>query len=76
MNCTHFSKVILKPFLWDLGIKLNEHGIPEDEENFEEALRAVNYAVLPTTISTNVKEILNDNACINITSKVIDVYSC
>ncbi|XP_075229316.1 nedd8-activating enzyme E1 regulatory subunit APP-BP1 [Lycorma delicatula] len=51
------------------GIKVDEHGNPESEENFEEALRAVNYVVVPTTIPSSVKEILNDNSCINLTSK-------
>jgi len=48
----------------------NEDGVPEDEENFEEAIKAVNSAVNVTKIPSNVQEILQDSACINLTSKV------
>uniref|UniRef100_A0A1B6BZM3 NEDD8-activating enzyme E1 regulatory subunit n=1 Tax=Clastoptera arizonana TaxID=38151 RepID=A0A1B6BZM3_9HEMI len=51
------------------GIKKNEHGNPEEEENFEEAIHAVNFALLPTTVPKNIKEILNDESCINLTHK-------
>ncbi|KAF6201185.1 hypothetical protein GE061_005632 [Apolygus lucorum] len=51
------------------GIKMNEDGVQEYEENFEEALKAVNFAIAPTVVPNNVKEILNDYNCINLTSK-------
>uniref|UniRef100_A0A1B6EM87 NEDD8-activating enzyme E1 regulatory subunit n=2 Tax=Proconiini TaxID=565685 RepID=A0A1B6EM87_9HEMI len=50
-------------------IRRDEHGNPVDEENFEEAIRAVNFAVLPTSVPKHVEEILNDDCCINLTSK-------
>ncbi|KAL1117290.1 hypothetical protein AAG570_004616 [Ranatra chinensis] len=50
-------------------IRLNEDGVPEAEENFEEAIRAVNFATLPTGISKDVQDILKDDSCINLTSK-------
>lgn len=59
-----------------LGIRKNEHGNPEDEENFEEAVRAVNFAVLPTQIPKNIQDIINDDCCINLHSKVIQFPYC
>lgn len=53
------------------GIRKDENGIPIGEENFEEAIRAVNTCIRHTTVSGGIKEILNDNSCINLTSKVI-----
>ncbi|XP_014242902.1 NEDD8-activating enzyme E1 regulatory subunit isoform X2 [Cimex lectularius] len=50
-------------------LKKNEDGIPEAEENFEEAIRAVNFAIATTKIPSNVQNILNDDSCINLTSK-------
>lgn len=49
---------------------MNEDGVQEYEENFEEALKAVNFAVAPTTVPKSVQDILNDANCINLTSKV------
>jgi len=45
------------------GIRTNDEGVPEDEENFEEALRNVNTALLPTSLPDSVKTIFNDEAC-------------
>ncbi len=44
----------------------NEEGVPEDEENFEEAVAAVNTALSPTHVPAEVKEILDDDACLNL----------
>lgn len=60
--------------LFLLAIRKNEDGVPEAEENFEEAIRAVNYALVPTAIPKDIQDILNDNACINLTSKVIYIH--
>uniref|UniRef100_A0A8D8T1H8 NEDD8-activating enzyme E1 regulatory subunit n=1 Tax=Cacopsylla melanoneura TaxID=428564 RepID=A0A8D8T1H8_9HEMI len=51
------------------GIRKDENGIPLSEENFEEAIKAVNFALLPTTVPSSVANILNDNCCVNLTSK-------
>ncbi|XP_024943494.1 NEDD8-activating enzyme E1 regulatory subunit isoform X2 [Cephus cinctus] len=51
------------------GIRIDEHGIPIDEENFEEAMRAVNTCVSRTTVPSGVMEVLNDDRCINLTAK-------
>lgn len=44
------------------GIRKNEDGVPEDEENFDEAIRNVNTALLPTTIPGEVQAIFNDSS--------------
>ncbi|XP_049962584.1 NEDD8-activating enzyme E1 regulatory subunit [Schistocerca serialis cubense] len=51
------------------GMFRDEHGNVELEENFEEAVKAVNYAVTSTAVPSSVREILDDDACINLTSK-------
>lgn len=33
------------------GILVNEHGVPEEEENFDEAIKAVNTALVPTRVT-------------------------
>ncbi|XP_067011106.1 NEDD8-activating enzyme E1 regulatory subunit [Anabrus simplex] len=60
---TDFQEMIRSRMLRD------EQGNLEVEENFEEAVRAVNSAVVPTGIPPQVKEILEDDACINLTSQ-------
>lgn len=37
-------------FCVTLGILKNENGVPEDEENFEEAIKNVNTALNPTKV--------------------------
>nr|XP_023646651.1 NEDD8-activating enzyme E1 regulatory subunit isoform X2 [Paramormyrops kingsleyae] len=51
------------------GILQNENGVPEDEENFEEAIKNVNTALNPTKISRLVQEIFDGEECKNITSQ-------
>ncbi|XP_011308267.1 NEDD8-activating enzyme E1 regulatory subunit [Fopius arisanus] len=51
------------------GIRKDENGIPLDEENFEEAIRAVNTSIGHTTVPKSVLEILNDDRCVNLTAK-------
>lgn len=52
------------------GIRKDEDGTPLEEENFEEALKAVNTCICPTNVPSSIKEVLNDNSCINLNSKV------
>lgn len=56
------------------GKLVNELGIPEDEENYEEAIRAVNSNVAPSSVRPQVKAILDDLSCVNLTSKVSKNY--
>ncbi|XP_074059097.1 NEDD8-activating enzyme E1 regulatory subunit [Macrotis lagotis] len=51
------------------GILKNENGIPEDEENFEEAIKNVNTALSTTQIPRSIEDIFNDDHCINITKQ-------
>ncbi|XP_063801615.1 NEDD8-activating enzyme E1 regulatory subunit isoform X2 [Pseudophryne corroboree] len=48
------------------GILKNENGIPEDEENFEEAVKNVNTALNTTKLPSSVEDIFNDECCTNI----------
>lgn len=52
------------------GMLKNDEGVPENEENFEEAIRAVNSVLLPSNVPHHIKQILDDDACVNLTSKV------
>lgn len=38
-------------FFFFSGIRKNENGVPEDEENFEEAIKNVNTALNPTKVT-------------------------
>ncbi|NXD08247.1 ULA1 enzyme, partial [Nothocercus nigrocapillus] len=51
------------------GILKNENGTPEDEENFEEAIKNVNTALSITKIPRCIEEIFNDDCCINLTEQ-------
>uniref|UniRef100_A0A8B9SZI5 NEDD8-activating enzyme E1 regulatory subunit n=1 Tax=Anas platyrhynchos TaxID=8839 RepID=A0A8B9SZI5_ANAPL len=51
------------------GILKNENGIPEDEENFEEAIKNVNSALNTTKVPRCIEEIFNDDCCTNLTEQ-------
>uniref|UniRef100_A0A673YBZ6 NEDD8-activating enzyme E1 regulatory subunit n=1 Tax=Salmo trutta TaxID=8032 RepID=A0A673YBZ6_SALTR len=51
------------------GILKNEKGTPEDEENFEEAIKNVNTALNPTKIPSSVDDLFNGEQCNDITSQ-------
>lgn len=51
------------------GIRTNEHGVPEIEENFDEAIKAVNAALVKTRVPSQVQDILSDSACTGLTSE-------
>ncbi|XP_069509303.1 NEDD8-activating enzyme E1 regulatory subunit isoform X2 [Ambystoma mexicanum] len=51
------------------GILKNENGVPEDEENFEEAIKNVNTALADTKIPSNIDEIFNDDHCANLSQQ-------
>jgi amyloid beta precursor protein binding protein 1 len=53
-----------------IGIYVDEHGNPEIEENFEEAIKAVTGSIKSTVVPSHVRDILEDDSCINLTSKV------
>lgn len=51
------------------GRMVDEHGNVENEENFEEAIKSVNSSIQPTCIPSSVREILDNESCVNLTSK-------
>ncbi|KAG7263139.1 LOW QUALITY PROTEIN: hypothetical protein CRUP_038448 [Coryphaenoides rupestris] len=51
------------------GILKKENGVPEDEENFEEAVKNVNTALNPTKVPSSVQDLFNHEHCTNITSQ-------
>lgn len=53
-----------------LGIRKHENGTLHHEENFEEAIRSVNFAYNRTSLSENIQLILKDEKLINLTSNV------
>lgn len=48
------------------GIRCNEEGVPELEENFDEAVRNVNTAVMQTKIPSDIQAIFDDELCKNL----------
>ncbi|KAG8144000.1 putative NEDD8-activating enzyme E1 regulatory subunit protein [Naja naja] len=52
------------------GILKNENGILEDEENFEEAIKNVNTAVIATKVPSCIEDIFSDDHCINLSQQV------
>ena len=52
------------------AMRRDENDTANSEENFEEAIKAVNTCVGHTEIPDNVMNILNDDQCINLTAKV------
>ncbi|KAK6174690.1 hypothetical protein SNE40_017921 [Patella caerulea] len=51
------------------GVLKNKDGVPEDEENFDEAVRNVNTALHPTSVPSDVQKLFKDPACLNLTSE-------
>ncbi|XP_063244767.1 NEDD8-activating enzyme E1 regulatory subunit isoform X1 [Bacillus rossius redtenbacheri] len=68
LPCTYREKEGLRELIRS-GILTDEEGVPQAEENFEEAIKAVNYAVLPTVVPPQVQKILDDDCCVNLTSE-------
>ncbi|KAM9410124.1 NEDD8-activating enzyme E1 regulatory subunit [Pholidichthys leucotaenia] len=56
------------------GIMKNENGVPEDEENFEEAIKNVNTALNPTKVPSTVEDLFNSEHCKNITSESLSFW--
>jgi len=56
------------------GILKNDDGIPEEEENFEEAIKATNTAIQPTKMSRNIISIFDDPKCVTLSSDSDDFW--
>lgn len=48
------------------GVHKSEEGVMEEEENFEEAVKAVNTALNPTRIPSEVQRLFDDKECTNL----------
>ena len=72
--CYRYSRILLSShvllLLLFLGIRTrdDDNGL-EEEENFEEALKAVNTALVPTRVPSGVTAILADPKCSNLVNK-------
>jgi len=51
------------------GKRTNEEGIPEDEENFDEALKNVNSSLHGTRIPSDIQSLFNDPKCLDVNSE-------
>lgn len=52
------------------GMRRDEHDSSNSEENFEEAMKAVNTCIKASDVPDSVINILNDDRCVNLTAKV------
>lgn len=50
-------------------IRKDENGVPISEENFEEAIRAVNTSLVPSFLPVKIQELLYSNAASNLTKE-------
>ena len=57
-----------------VGIRMNEDGVPLDEENFDEAITNVNSLILATRIPSAVQSILEATSCTCITPESGDFW--
>lgn len=53
-----------------IGIRKNDSGISYHEENFEEAIRSVNFAFNKTSLPSDIQSLLKDEKSLNLTSNV------
>ena len=49
------------------GIRINDKGNPMEEENFDEAIKSVNTALVPTSVPSTVGTLFNNPSCSNLT---------
>ena len=65
--------------LFFAGVRVNEEGVPEDEENFDEAITHVNTAFMPTVVNTAslCPQILPAITCVNtgFVPTVVNLYT-
>lgn len=55
-------------------MKKDENGLPSAEENFEEAIKAVNYVLTSDEVPKEIVKLLTDDNCVNLTTKVISLF--
>ena len=49
------------------GIRINDKGDPMEEENFDEAIKSVNTALVPTSIPSTISKLFNNSSTANLT---------
>ncbi|KAK3792128.1 hypothetical protein RRG08_055391 [Elysia crispata] len=62
------EKVALKELIKE-GIRKNENGVPEEEENFDEAIKSVNSSLNATGIPSDIKALFEDPSCLKLNSE-------
>lgn len=67
---TYKDKQLLREMIRK-GMRKDEQDTVNTEENFEEAIKAVNTCIGCTEVPDRIKSILNDECCINLTAKVL-----
>ncbi len=70
---TYKEKTAFKAMIMEGRLK-NEDGVPEDEENFEEACQSVNIGLHRTHIPSKVQKIFDDSCCSNLTKSSSDFW--
>ncbi len=71
---TYKEKKAFKEMIMEGRLKNEETGAPEEEENFEEACKAVNIGLHATHIPSKVRQILDDPCCTGIGRKSTDFW--
>ncbi|VDI44985.1 Hypothetical predicted protein [Mytilus galloprovincialis] len=59
------EKLLFKEFIKQ-GIRSNKEGFPLDEENFDEAVKSVNTALVPSSMPSVVRKLFEDPCCSNL----------
>lgn len=67
------NKININVYIF-LGIRKHDNGTLHHEENFEEAIRSVNFAYNQTLLPTDIQGIFKDEKLINLTSYVSRIY--
>ncbi|KAH9493174.1 NEDD8-activating enzyme E1 regulatory subunit [Bulinus truncatus] len=62
------EKTALKELIKE-GLRRNEDGIPEDEENFEEAIKSVNSSLHNTVIPPEIQALFQEHSCVNLNTE-------
>ncbi|XP_055892296.1 NEDD8-activating enzyme E1 regulatory subunit-like isoform X1 [Biomphalaria glabrata] len=62
---TYKEKTALKELIKE-GVRRNAEGVPDDEENFEEAIRSVNSSLHATAVPAEIQALFEDPCCLNL----------
>ncbi|CAL1541660.1 unnamed protein product [Lymnaea stagnalis] len=62
---TYKEKTAFKELIKE-GLRKNDEGVPDDEENFDEAIKSVNSSLHATSIPSEIQDLFNDPACLEL----------